>query len=144
MIAWKTKSKHTHSAMVLSKNGATGKRLLIAEALNCGPTVNYLSERVEKYDGVVWWFPLRNINVKQRNDANIWVWDKVCTQTGYDYRSLWKQMFSKVSIDAAQLFCSEMVHIAMMEAKILPEALKAFNPGELVLQPCYKKPKRLN
>jgi len=135
LISWRTNSKHTHSAMVIGKAEATGDRLLIVESLNCGPTINYLSDRIAKYKGHIWWVPLREeITPEQRQKAANWVWDKLCTQTGYDYHSIWKQLFSKVSIDAAQLFCSEMVQMAWQEAGIIGKQgklAKALNPGDL-------------
>jgi len=126
--------------MVISKLGVTKKRLLIIESLNQGPTVNYLSDRIEKYKGKVHWFPLRkNISDAKRRKAEIIVWDYLCKGTKYDFHSIFKQIFSKVSVDAAQLFCSELVQISWEKAKIIKEQDHALNPGELIELPCLNE-----
>lgn len=144
LISLRTHSSHTHSAIVISKISPAGNRLIIAEALEAGPRPGYLSKRVKEYKGSVWWFPLKNTVDKQRRIAEEFVWDKLLDYTRYDYRSIWRQLFSKVSADARELFCSELVQMAFEKAGVIKALKKALNPGELVQLPIFDNGIKLN
>jgi len=132
IISWKTGFKDTHSTMAMCWLGkGREKRLVITEALNFGPTVNYLSDRILKYDGEVWWYSLFATQ-EQREKVNQIAWDNLCKQTRYDYGGLFRQALGSVSLDASRLFCSEMVQYCWQEAGIIKEYKKAFNPGQLI------------
>jgi len=132
IIRWRTGFKDTHSAMVMCLLGkGREKRLVITESLNFGPTVNYLSDRIEKYNSEIWWYPLYATQ-EQREAMNLIAWDNLCKQTRYDYGGLFRQALGSVSLDASRLFCSEMVQYYWQEASVIKKYKKAFNPGRLI------------
>lgn len=144
LISLRTGSIHTHSAMVIDRIGPTGQRLLIIESLNSGPAPRYLSDRVKNYKGNVWHFPLKFVTGQQRENAVACVWDFVCRGVKYDYHSLFKQIIARVSINARELFCTEMVQVAWEQAEIMKHASKVFYPGELTVLPFMGTGNRLN
>ncbi len=132
LIAWRTGSIHTHSAMVIPHVGCFDDRLLIIESLNGGPVPRYLSEKVQNYKGKVWHFPLANATDNQRNLACNWLWDKVFQGIKYDYFGLFTQVIRKVKTDAGHLFCSEAVQMPWECTEIIPFSILAYNPGGLI------------
>lgn len=133
IIAWRTGSKHTHSAIVIDLLEITGQRLIVIESLEGGPVPRYLSKRVTDYEGEIWHFPLKFVAQAQRDKAVQFTWEQSLTGIKYDYLSIVRQILRKVSTDASKLFCSELVQMAWEYAGIIdPKIKKALNPGELV------------
>jgi hypothetical protein len=86
------------------------------EALEHGTVLNFLSRRLNEYDGQVWWYPLKDEWDQQR----CIIGRRALSMIGieYDYSSLFKNLLGKVSAEARRLFCSEYYFLALgMEGK---------------------------
>jgi len=107
LIRWRTKSNVNHSSLVLRLSEYEGleRRRFTTEALEHGTVLNYLSRRLEQFDGEVWWYPLKD----EWNEKRQAVGECALSLIGipYDYQSIMHQIFGKVSADARSLFCSE-------------------------------------
>jgi len=135
-IRWKTGSNVNHSCLVLrfhEYEDAVGRRFT-TEALEHGWVLNLLSRRLEQFDGEVWWYPLKEefgIPAKRiiiaQNALDF-------IGTPYDYKSIVKQLFGRVSADAKDLFCSEGVYICYGGQGTAP------NPGEMPGLGLFKDP----
>lgn len=137
LISWKTKSKYTHCAIVMSKMSSAGERLVIIEAVEHGLRPVYLSKRIQEYNGHIWHFPIKEATLEQRIKANDWVWDRTLEATKYDYHSLLKLAVSKVSTDYRKLICSETCQIALEHSKIIEKRSRILSPAELALLVIY-------
>jgi len=123
-----TGKKVNHSSLVVKfANEELGERRYILEALDDGIVLNLVSTRLAQFKGQAWWYPLKPEHNRLRAKILPWAID----QTGkpYDYDSLFKQMFSKVSCDARRLFCSEFYQMALSKVHLLPDGT-ALRPGE--------------
>lgn len=125
LIRWRTKSDVNHSSMVLrlSEYELLERRCYTQEALEHGVVMNLLSRRLEQHDGNAWWYPLKDTWNQERQ----FIGERIlnCIGLPYDYNSIVKQIFGKVSIDAHAFFCSELVYAAWGYEGVAP------NPGEL-------------
>lgn len=81
------------------------------EALEHGTVLNYLSKRLEEYDGSVWWYPLKDEWELKRNEIGRRALEMI--GVGYDFGSLFKNAVAKVSADARRLFCSEYYFLSL-------------------------------
>lgn len=125
LIRWKTGGEANHSSMVirLSEYEGTERRRYHTEAMERGVYPNLLSQRLQEYDGEVWWLPLKD----EYNEARICIGQRLteCWGKPYDYKSIFTQLFAKVSVNMRRMFCSEVVYYA------LGGTGKAPNPNEL-------------
>jgi len=107
LIRWRTKATVNHSSLVLrlSEYEGTERRRYTTEALENGTVLNFLSRRLEQFDGEVWWYPLK----EEWNERRQAIGECALSLIGipYDYKSIAAQIFGKVSADARALFCSE-------------------------------------
>jgi hypothetical protein len=112
IIRWRTHSNVNHSSLVLRLDEYAGKedRRWTTEALEHGTVVDLLSRRLADYDGSVWWYPLRDELEGKRKSIG----EKALELIGvpYDYGSIIKQIFGRVSANARRLFCSEYCYIS--------------------------------
>jgi len=92
---------HTGMVIQLREYG----RIFTQESLEHGVVLNFLSRRLEQFDGEAWWYPLKDEMEGRRNDIGKKALDSVGIP--YDYGSIVKQIIGKVSVDARDLFCSE-------------------------------------
>jgi hypothetical protein len=125
LIRWRTDSIFNHSSLVLRLSEYEGleRRRFTTEALENGSVLNFLSRRLEQFDGEVWWYPLKD----DWNDKRQAVGETALSLIGipYDYKSIAAQIFGSVSTDSRALFCSEYCYISYgFEGK-------APNPGEM-------------
>lgn len=117
-IGWairkKTKGDVNHTSMVINLTEFGTDRRFCIEALDYGIDLNLVSRRLKNFDGEVYWHPLIN----QTEETRIVMGRYALGTLGipYDYKSIFKQIFGKVSADAKQLFCSEMLYLAAVEA----------------------------
>ena len=95
---------HTSTLKKESYEGVKHRRWIL-EALAKGPEYNLLSERLEEYNGKVYWLPVRDVFDSWR--GAVMAWQVLQVNKGYDYESLFKQAVTKVSADARALYCSE-------------------------------------
>lgn len=114
-------------------------RRFTLEALGDGVVLRLLSERLRGFDGQLWLYPLKEADRPFR--------DRIITAAlneegvGYDYWSLFKQIFSRVSADAWRYFCSEYCYMVYRDSGVkMPDMEKAPRPGDLVKLPIFKPP----
>jgi hypothetical protein len=108
-------------------------RRFTTEALEHGIILNLLSKRLEEYDGEVYWYPLM-----EAWDRTV-IGERAMEYIGvpYDYGSLFKNAFGKVSADARELFCSEYCFICYGFSG------KAPTPGDMPGLGIFMKPVRI-
>lgn len=96
-----------HASLVMHFEQYEGgeHRRFTTEALSPGIVLNLLSKQLERYDGKVWWLRL-NADWDARR-AMIGTNAMKYIGTPYDYHSVVKNAFGRVSADARELFCSE-------------------------------------
>ena len=114
-----------------------GRRLTL-EALGHGIILRLLSERLRGFDGEVYLYPLKDEFAPLRPKILRWALDK--EGTPYDYHSLFKQLFGRVSVDMKAYFCSEFVYTAWRESGIPINEEKAPRPGDIPSIPIFKTP----
>lgn len=117
-----TQSDINHSGMVIrfqdyeEKHGAS--RRFTLEALGPGVELNVLSRRLENFKGRVYWHALK----EEYDDKRPLLGAAALQFAGvkYDYRSLLKNVFGRVSAEAARLFCSEYVYVTFDKCQFSP------------------------
>jgi len=132
IIRWFSKANVNHASLVIPLMGLNQYRIFTTEALEHGIVPNFLSERLSKYEGEVFWYALNDEWDKKRPEIE----NKAFQYIGvpYDYRSLFKNAFGKVSADARELFCSEYCFICYgFEGK-------APTPGDMPKLGIFKDP----
>ena len=102
--------KYNHAALILNEFEDLTNHKYILEALEHGIVLSQIGRRLEHYNGKVYWLKAKPEYDYLRKDAAIWAIQQVGVP--YDYGSLFKNLFSRVSADASKLFCSEFVYIA--------------------------------
>lgn len=102
-----SKAEVNHASLVMHFSQYEGDvhRRFTTEALSKGIILNLLSKQLEQYDGKVWWYRLKSDWESRR--AMIGTNAMKYIGTPYDYKSLFKNAFGRVSADARELFCSE-------------------------------------
>ena len=151
-ILWRSKSligwairmfsggAYNHAGLVVRPHDAgcfAGRRFTL-EALGNGIILRLLSERLRGFEGEVWLFPLKDDFDLLRHKILEWALDK--EGTPYDYGSLFKQIFGRVSVDAKSYFCSEFAYDAWKEAGLPIAEDKAPRPGDIPMLPIFKEP----
>lgn len=106
-IRFFSKAPVNHASLVMHFSQYEGDvhRRFTTEALAKGITLNLLSKQLEQYDGRVWWYPLRSDWESRRPMIGTTAMQYIGTP--YDYKSLFRNAFGRVSADARELFCSE-------------------------------------
>lgn len=131
-IRFFTKKEVNHSGLVLSLDSyldVPGNHKFTLEALEHGIELNLLSRSLVNHSGSAWWYPLKPEYDSLRSKIAGWAVSQV--GIGYDYKSLWKNMFGKVSADARRFFCSEYVAMSYQAAGLLQGLSLAPRPGEI-------------
>jgi len=103
--------------------------MFVIEALEQGVILRLISERLRSFNGKVWWYPLKSEYQGARNKISKWAVEQ--EGTPYDYSSLFRQVFGRVSAEASLYFCSELCYFAWMEAGIPVARDKAPRPGDI-------------
>jgi uncharacterized protein YycO len=121
---------HTGKAFVFDNYGnCEGNHIFTLEAEPDGIENNLLSAQLEKFDGEVYWSPLKPEFDHLRHKGIDWALQ--CVGTPYDFKSLFKQALVKVSADARKFFCSEYYFIYLVICGILPQF--TFDTGRKVV-----------
>ena len=125
-----TKGQVNHSSTAINLTKYGGDRKFCTEAMEPGCELNNLSQRLDNFKGSVYWHQLRPEFEIYRHAIGVAAFSRIGYD--YDYASIFKQIFGKVSISAKKLFCSEYVYLNMIDAKVpLSTEKKAPNPQEL-------------
>ncbi len=106
-----THSDVSHSSLVIRLTEYEGleRRRFTTEALRHGVVLNLLSRRLEHHTGSAWWYPLKD----EWNDKRQTIGERALSFVGipYDFKSIAKFLFTRVSADARTIFCSELAYI---------------------------------
>ena len=96
---------HTSGIIRLKEYEGEARRVFVTESLEAGTVLNLLSRRLEKFDGHVWWYPLKDgWNSKRRK-----IGETALEYIGikYDYKSIMEMITGSVSVDVKKFFCTE-------------------------------------
>jgi len=130
VIKWKTSSEISHVGIVAATNMFGNDRVLLCESttltnikdvihktITKGVQMHFLSQRLDAYDGEVFWYPLRDkLEKRYEKLAQAWLSDKHASKTPYDMTQAMGaglDFFDKMGLeneeDHSKLFCSELV-----------------------------------
>lgn len=111
------------------------RRRYTLEAESKGFILDSLSGYIKNYPGHIWWYPLKD----ELNCSRQEVGENALAMvgTGYDWLSIPKQLFMKVSTNSRKVFCSEAWQI------IYGFKGKALNPTEMFKLGIFKDPIQL-
>ena len=134
-IRWVTKKDVNHTALLwcVDEFKNIKDRKFIMEALNEGIELNLLSLRLKEYKGDVYWYPLKpKFHAYRDTVASVCLLAEGRTdELRYDYVSLVRQLFGKVSVDVSKnSFCSEFAQWVLQKSGILMKQAQALRPGE--------------
>lgn len=143
MIRLFTKAPVNHAGLIIrpGEHGHFKNRRFTIEALEKGIILRLLSERLRSFDGQVWLYPLKDEFDEYRSKIGAWALEK--EGTPYDYRSLFKQIFGRVSADMREFFCSEFCYMAWRAVGINIKDQKAPRPGDIPDLGIFKEPVKL-
>ena len=95
-----------------------GDRVMTTEATDQGFCINYLSRSLDGYKGRVYVLPLKSPGLDNyRRDIVRCQLDMVGKE--YDFKSLFANIFGRVSVDAKNFFCSEAIGYALDYSKAI-------------------------
>jgi hypothetical protein len=167
LIKWATRSIYSHVGIVLEveMGGGFGKSLLVVESTTSigytdadgkevikGVQINWLSKRLDMYDGEVWLVPLKEKLAKDSLERmQTWLRQTNNKKLRYDsYQplgsglDLWDNVLGLTNkADLSRLFCSELVTAALQVAGVLnnPEInASEQTPRDVVNFPCFVNP----
>jgi hypothetical protein len=131
-----------HAGLVVQLDMYQGQecRRWTLEALQHGVVLNFLSRRLQEVDGECWWYPLKEEYNGQREKVG----EYALAQSGqpYDYDSLFKNILGRVSVNARELFCSELAFLSWRFAGIVIGEV-APRPGDIPKLNIFKEPIRI-
>ena len=139
LIRMITKKTVNHTAKVIRFDRYDPDRVYLLEALGHGVVLNLLSRRLTEFKGLVWWLPLKS----DFNEARCLIGRHAlkCTGLPYDYPSICRQMFKRVSTDADRFFCSEFAYFADVSAGLPVVKMDHVPyPGEMIDTGVYNQP----
>ena len=145
-IRWRTGGLASHSGVVMCFPDLNRERKWTLEAVGKGLVLNPLSTVLERYDGQAWWHPVVSGLEMEAMFAANWMMERVGTH--YDFGGLFRNLFGKVSANAAAMFCSEAIflgwqfaaiHLGVKLIKHLIEIKTAPVPNDLPLLKIYEK-----
>ncbi len=94
------------------------ERVSLVETLATGLELRLLSKRLAHYDGHAYWFHLES-SQEQRIQMIEFALTNCASGIPYDYDSLVKNIFGRVSDDATRYFCSEFVYETWIKAGLV-------------------------
>ncbi len=106
-------------------------RLFIVEAVAEGVEARLFSRRYERFEGDIFWSPLKSEHDGLRSHVEYWLWTQVGSSKEYDFEALLNYAVGRVVLDDTHLFCSECCQLALVEAGVCAPTEFALAPGEL-------------
>ena len=107
-------------------------RVFLIDARSMGLEITAFSERLLGYEGEVYWYKLKADDTQR--DMLISYAISLATKKRedklYDYAGLFENMFHRVGVDMSKVFCSEVYHVCLMVAGIVPAVDQCCRPGE--------------
>lgn len=135
--------KHVnHTAKVIRLEQYDVERIFLLEALEHGIVLTILSTRLQQHDGKAFWRGL----AKNAEPFRLAMGQAALSRVGtkYDYKSILKQLFAKVSIEADKLFCSEFVYwVDFISGAPVKQLAKSPWPGEFGEVGIYGEERRI-
>jgi hypothetical protein len=131
---------HTSTVVKYIIQGDCIPRRYIFEALEYGYVANFLSSRLLKFKGKVYWLPLK----KEYDTYRVYI-AKIGHRflgTPYDVGSLIRNIGGAVSSDVKKLFCSEAADEELRESGLLSKDFnggKRLRPGEFQTTGLFEK-----
>lgn len=127
-IRFRTGYDVNHSELVVvMKSPYTGvMRRYTHAALSPGFMPTYLSNTLANYNGIAYWYPIRDEFVKDIPDIEARAFEYL--GVGYDYTGLVKNLFGRTPIEKGLMFCSEACQVCW---DLVQEGV-AWWPGELI------------
>lgn len=144
MIRLVTRCPVSHVGLILrvrDEHGVLRVELMESTSLHgkAGVQRTHLSERLESYDGVLWWLPLAK---RYRHALNLDAYVTLLEQVegrGYDFRQIAHFWWDRLNLwargeDSSRLFCSELAALALKAGGALPASLNTseVRPSDLV------------
>jgi hypothetical protein len=117
-------------------------RKFLMEALADGIELNLFSLRLRGYKGKVYWYPLKDEydHLRDKIACLALLAEGRVDEIAYDYLSLFKNMWKKVSVDVEKnSFCSEFYQYVLQESGVIPKGKKAMRPGEFTKLGVHKE-----
>ena len=99
------------------------------ESVSRGLTLRILSDRLMEHKGKVWWHPLLAGHSHARDCMSRWGYDN--QDLGYDFLSIFKQIYRGVKVGTSRVFCSESVCAVVRDCG-LTENKKALPPDMML------------
>ena len=126
-------SKFSHVSLVvrMPDYDRLKERVFMVEALNHGLEFTLLSNQLEGYSGQAHWMSV-GMTTEQQSLSRAHALLECASTTGYDYKSLFRNVLGRVSMDARHYFCSEFVWFNYIYAGRVEATKKAPRPGDLV------------
>jgi hypothetical protein len=135
-IQWFTGKDVNHTGIVIRFTNFDQERVYTLEALAKGVYPNFLSRRLQRHRGRVYWLQLKpeydHLRPAIAREAMKYV------GVGYDYLSLCKQTAMRVSAEASSFFCSELAYQSALEAGLPVKQQFAPRPGDFAALGIYK------
>lgn len=129
-----------HASLIIRPEefGPFKDRRFVMEAVGKGVVLRLLSEHFREFHGRVYWYPLKDEFDFAR--GNIADWAIAQEGTPYDYGSLFRQLFGRVSADIELFFCSEFCYFGWKENGIPVDCPTAPRPGDIPDLKIFKYP----
>lgn len=131
---------HSSVGLVLEYKDLGHDRRFLVEALEYGVQLSLLSRRLERFKGKVYLNRLKPEHDSLRK--KIAAYTLLQIGKGYDYGSLFKNALGKVSADARQFFCSELVFMALQSVGLV-DGKKSPRPGQFGKYGVFEEPLRI-
>ena len=126
-----TRQEVNHSSLVVRLPYECCERRFCIEALERGLEFRLLSRRLLGHAGQAWWWRLKPEYDPLRDQIGRWAFDMLSENRGYDFGSLFAQIFGRVSLDARRFFCSEFYDAMLLHFGMAPaDPAGARRPGE--------------
>ncbi len=163
IIKWKTGSPYSHVGLVLEVDlyGGIGDAVFLIESTTLsnlpdiktgefreGVQLHFLSNRVDSYDGEIWWVPLKD-GLSQTAEFKLqkWLRGKHQSRTKYDNFQVFGaglDLFDwipglEMEPDFSSLFCSELVMKALQMAGVVSDDINPSEqtPDDVVKYSCF-------
>lgn len=109
IIRWFSKD-FDHASIIYNEFRNEEERRFILEAVNKGIVLEMISKRLQEYDGEVYWLQIEDKYKPWRTELGSFALGQVGKD--YDFESVIKNIFGRVSINMKKLFCSEYLYLA--------------------------------
>jgi hypothetical protein len=119
----------SHTALVLRLSDCPDTVFLF-ESLEHGPDITAMSTRISNYDGrVILGMP--PITIEQQRQITELALRLKAKRIGYDYPSLFRNIWRRVQVNMDRGFCSELAQYILMATGVIEPSKVAQTPGEL-------------